>query len=60
MNQNIKDNLHENEFKVGTDKHFIKQKKYSTPSITNIGLINKITLNGINNPVEDSGANFTS
>ena len=55
MNQNIKDNLHENKMNKGTDKSLIKQKEYSTPSIINIGQINKITLSGGEIAQRDSG-----
>ena len=60
MNQNIKENIHHSKISKCTDKSFMKQKEYNTPSITTIGQVNKITLNGLDIPVNDSGANFTA
>lgn len=60
MNKHTKDNAEESEFIAYTNQSSIKQKEYSKPTIVNIGKINKLTLNGISNPINDSGAFFTS
>lgn len=60
MNQNTKDNLYKNNCELSLKKSSIKQKKYSCPTIMNIGDVNKKTLGGATNPNLDSGSNLTS
>ncbi len=59
MKTNIKDNLHDSETRIDMETSSLKQKEYSTPRITNIGIINKMTLSGTVVPVADSGSNHS-
>ena len=60
MNQEIKDTYSENSRKQELTTTTVKRKEYTTPNMTNIGMINKMTLNGVEEPQADSGANYTS
>ncbi len=58
--KNSNEMMKKNKVQRFEDGSFVKLKEYSTPTISQIGAIGKMTLNGTNNPVADSGSNFTS
>lgn len=53
-----KNNLNDNTLQAKMNESSMKQKEYKTPTITNIGLINEMTLAGGDVPQADSGSTF--